>query len=72
MQTHTEIGGKTLQGREWREWYIGQRTTCQARLCEIVRFGKRQPGRVLIRWACTGRTAWVGMYEITPEISIGG
>lgn len=71
---HIEIGGKTLTGRQSREWYIGMKSTINGRQCEIIRFNKRLPiYRVLVRWlesglgVSVGKTQWVGLYEIVPE-----
>ena len=95
METHVEAGGKTLTGRETREWCVGMSSNVNGRKCEIVRFGKRNSARVLVRWlenpplndrfrsskdsthtadrqpyVNTGRTQWVGMYQIEPAISV--
>lgn len=82
---HVEIGGKTLTGRETREWYIGMKSNVNDRGCEIIRFGKRTDARVLVRWLedlCSydsrmlpgsvgkGKTQWVGRYQIEPECTI--
>ena len=68
-----ETGGKTLQGRQRREWYQGQNTVVWHqgiyRTCEIIRFAKRDSSRVLIRYTQTGKTQWVGLYDIRPEVS---
>lgn len=78
------MGGKTLTGRQTREWYQGMQSNVNGRGCELVRFGKRNSGRVLVRWledcdkydsrmlpgnVSKGRTQWVGMYQIEPQIS---
>lgn len=65
---HIEVGGKTLVGRQGREWYAGMRSNVNGRGCEIVRFKKGTTARVLVRWADTGLTRWVGLYDIEPEI----
>lgn len=83
---HVEIGGKTLTGRECREWYAGMKSNVNGRGCEILRFGKApEHARVLVRWleeghpydtrmirplVRQGRTQWVGRYQIEPEVSV--
>lgn len=75
--SHIEMGGKTLVGRQRREWYVGMHSNVQGRACEIVRFKKGTTARVLVRWeddggrgsVRKGKTQWVGLYEIDPEIS---
>lgn len=84
MYGHIEQGGKTLVGRQYREWNVGMKSNVRGRGCEVIRFGKRNNGRVLVRWleSCDkydsrmlpgnvreGRTQWVGMYQIEPEIT---
>lgn len=79
---HIERGGKTLTGREHREWRVGMVSNVNGRGCEIIRFGKRTDARVLVRWLeeCDkydsrmlpgnvgkGKTQWVGLYQIEPE-----
>lgn len=83
MQTHNEIGGKTLTGRQVREWYASMVTTAHGRPCVLLRFG-RTTDRALVRWLgpipegsnarCLGnvregKTQWLGRYEIAPELS---
>jgi hypothetical protein len=86
--THLEIDGKTITGRMVREWSEGMESNIRGRKCRIVRFGKRNKARVLVRWlesldrscmgpclpgnAGMGRTQWVGMYEIEPDTYVPG
>lgn len=73
-----EIGGKTIGGRERREWYQGMHSNVSGRACEIVRFKKETTARVLVRWeddgsrgsVRKGKTQWVWLYEIDPETSV--
>jgi len=75
--SHIEMAGKTLQGRQRREWYVGLESNVQGRACNVVRFARGTTARVLVRWqddgargsVGMGKTQWVGLYEIEPDIS---
>ena len=82
MENYFSPGGKTILGREFREWSEGMVSNVKGRKCILLRFKRdRERSRVLVRWLspwngsglqrAENRTQWVGRYEIDPRISIG-
>lgn len=79
-----EIGGKTLAGRQRREWRQGMQSDVYDRKCIILKMGRYHSGRVQVRWlddipanwlmayslpkVGKGKTQWVDIYSVSPDI----